>query len=127
MGKLNLSGKWRNQHGSELDLKVGTDGRVHGSFRSAVGDVDQDREFEVVGVQSGDLVAFCADFHGQGVTAWAGQYTAHEFEEELLTQWHLALDVPEVEEPDWLWSGVRTGEDRFVRRREPEPDQSPPQ
>jgi hypothetical protein len=110
-----FGGKWHNQNGSELELRVGADGRVTGSFRSGVGSVPHDRSFPLTGWHSGDLIAFCVRFDGAGLAAWSGQHTVSGGLEKLETLWHLAQDIPPESEPRWLWSAIRTGADHFVR------------
>jgi hypothetical protein len=110
-----FTGRWHNQNGSELELQVAADGRVSGWFRSAVGSVRHDRTFAVAGWRSGDLIGFCVSFAESGVASWAGQHTVSGGLEKIETLWHLAHDVPAESEPKWLWAGVRSGADRFVR------------
>jgi len=110
-----FSGRWHNQNGSELELSVAADGQLGGWFRSAVGSVRHERKFPVVGWRNGDLIGFCVSFEDAGVAAWTGQHTVEKGLEKIETLWHLAHDIPAEAEPRWLWSGVRSGADRFTR------------
>jgi hypothetical protein len=113
--KPDFQGRWHNQKGSEMELEVRADGSIRGSFRSAVGAVRRDQSFPLVGQRSGDLIGFCVQFGEAGVAAWTGQHTESGGLETIETLWHLAQDIPPERERDWLWSGVRSGADRFVR------------
>lgn len=110
-----FSGKWRNQLGSEMEIAVQPDHRITGVFRSGVGAVDPQREFPLVGFQSGDVMTFCVSFERFGLAAWVGQHTTAGGVEQIVTMWHLAENVPEELERAWLWSGVKAGSDTFVR------------
>jgi hypothetical protein len=110
-----LSGRWRNQLGSEMDLSIGPDGRISGRFRSAVGTVAATTTYALAGFARGDLLAFCVGFDGHGVAAWVGQHTERQGKERLVLLWQLAHDIPDDREASWLWSGVRAGSDTFTR------------
>jgi hypothetical protein len=111
-----LSGRWKNQHGSEMQLRVGPGGRLTGTYHTAVGDPSPKQEFELVGFARGDLVAFTVDFGRFGsLTAWAGQHTRSEGTERIHTLWHLAKNIPDADEPRALWAGVLAGADTFER------------
>lgn len=110
-----LTGKWRNQHGSELDLVPQAGEKLSGVFRSGVGAVDPGQAFQVEGFQSGDLVTFCISFGSYGVAAWVGQHTVEAGLERLSTLWHLAENIVEEYEPTWLWYGIKAGADEFRR------------
>jgi hypothetical protein len=110
-----LSGKWRNQLGSELVLDVAPDGHLTGSFRSGVGTVPHDRHYPIAGFAAGDVVSFCVSFGSRGVATWIGQLTEREGVARLPMLWYLASDVPDPDEARSLWSSVRAGSDLFLR------------
>lgn len=106
-----VAGVYRNERGSLLTLAV-NGGRLHGAFRSAVGNVASETRFAVSGVVNGDVVGFVVDFGKAGsVGAWSGQLRG----DELVLLWHLSRDVGDDEEKMGLWSSVLTGSDVFVR------------
>ena len=73
---VDLAGRWRNQHGSEMQLRVGPGGRLTGTYHTAVGAPSPKQEFELAGFACGDLVVFTVNFGRFGsLTAWTGQHT----------------------------------------------------
>ncbi|MBP1686438.1 MAG: hypothetical protein H6Q33_2581 [Deltaproteobacteria bacterium] len=113
---VDFSGKWHNQHGSEMFLTVSDAGRVAGSFYTAVGSPNPVEEFPLTGFVCGDLISFAVNFGKyQSLTAWTGQHTVENGVEKVETVWHLAVNIEDSAEKAWLWSGIRTGADTFVR------------
>lgn len=120
--KVNFSGKWHNQHNSDMTLKVSADGRITGKYRTGVGAPTPAEEFPLVGFVAGDLISFTVNFGKYGsLTSWAGQHTKHKATqtEEIVTQWYLAKNVPDKQEPKKLWACILSGCDTF--RRGPHP------
>lgn len=113
---VDLSGRWRNQHGSEMQLRVAPGGRLVGTYHTAVGAPSPKQEFELAGFACGDLVAFTVNFGRYGsLTAWTGQHTLVDGAERIHTLWHLAKNIPDADEPRALWAGVLAGADTFER------------
>ncbi len=109
---IDFTGTWKNERGSELRVDSVVDGKLTGKFRSAVGRVDPSTWFPAVGFVHGDVVGFTVDFGSAGsVASWAGQLDG----DKLMTQWHLARDVPDAEEHEKLWSAILAGADTFTR------------
>ena len=106
-------GTWKNERGSLLVIDAVLDGKLQGSFRSAVGNVDPSKSFTLVGVVRGDVIGFTVDFGAAGsVASWVGQVEG----ETLRTQWHLSRDVSNDDEASKLWSSTMSGADAFVRQ-----------
>ena len=114
--KVNFVGHWRNQHGSEMEIKAITDDLIIGTFKSGVGGIDPELEFPLTGFVSDDLIAFSVNFKQfQSVTSWSGQHTISQDEEVIETMWHLARAIPDAAERTCLWAGIWTGADSFTR------------
>ena len=113
---LDFSGKWHNQHGSEMTLTITADGKVTGRFQTGVDSPSSSEEFPLVGFVCGDLIAFSVNFGKyQSVTAWTGQHTIEDGVEAIESMWHLAVNIEDRAENAWLWSGIRSGADTFRR------------
>lgn len=115
-------GRWRNQHGSELnivDIEVDPSGyELRGTFKTGVGAHDPEEEFPVWGFLSKKLITFSVNFSRHGcLTAWTGQYRDDGKEPVLETLWHLTRELPEKggDEKDRVWTGIWTGADTFCR------------
>jgi hypothetical protein len=109
-----------------MNLKVVKDS-VTGTYHTAVGAPKPQDTFDVNGVVDDDLISFIVNWKNQtvdhqSITAWVGQMTKDEdgVTDRIETLWHLAVNVPDPEEPQKLWGTVRTGADRF--RRNPFPN-----
>lgn len=112
-----LNGKWYNQHGSELDLNVDSDGRLHGRFRSGVGFPQADEQFDVVGFAAGELVSFVVSFSRyDSITSWTGHFGERESTQTVYALWHMTVGLPPGHEQQ-LWQGIWSGADTFVRTR----------
>ena len=110
---VDVVGTWKNERGSLLVIDAVLDGKLQGSFRSAVGNVDPSKSFTLVGVVRGDVIGFTVDFGAAGsVASWVGQVEG----ETLRTQWHLSRDVSNDDEASKLWSSTMSGADAFVRQ-----------
>ncbi len=118
--EVNFSGTWHNQHGSEMRLTVAADGKLTGTFHTGVGSPSPSEEFPLVGFVCGDLIGFAVSFGKyQSVTTWTGQHTIEDGVEVIETMWHLAINIEDRAEKEWLWSGVRCGADLFHRGANP--------
>ena len=115
--KVDFSGHWRNQRGSSIELAVDDQGRVIGTFRTAVGVPSPKESFPLCGFADGDLIAFSVSFGlHESVTAWAGQHTVIGGRERIETLWHLARNIPDEDEDRALWAAIVAGADTFERR-----------
>lgn len=111
-----LAGRWRNRLGSVMELTVGDDHRLGGSFTSGVGVGGATRAFSLSGFAEGDAFSFCVDFGRLGsVAAWAGHRVSDEHGERLVTMWHLALPVRHPHRDADVWGSVSAGGDEFIR------------
>lgn len=110
-----FSGKWKNQHGSSLNIHVEGD-VVTGQFDSGVGD-DGEEEVSIAGQRLGDLITFHAAYHQyRTLVAWIGQLSKEDDGREVLvTKWLHESDVKDEEEQDRLWAATRVGQDLFHR------------
>jgi len=123
-----FAGQWYNQLGSWMNLKVAKSG-VTGTYHTAVGAPKPVDTFDLIGTVSDDIISFIVSWKNdaadhQSITAWVGQMTKDEdgVTDRIETLWHLAVNIPDPEEPKKLWGTVRTGADRF--RRNPFPNVS---
>ena len=111
-----VSGRWCNRLGSILDLTVGEDHRIHGSFRTRVGGPMVASEFPVAGFAEGDAMSFCVDFGRRGsVASWSGHHVSDDHGERLVTLWHLAQPVRNPHSEVDLWRAMMAGADEFTR------------
>jgi len=114
--KVDFSGHWRNQRGSSIELAVDDQGRVSGTFRTAVGVPSPRETFPLCGLVTGDLIGFTVSFGvHESVTAWAGQHAIVGGRERIETLWHLARNIADEDEPRALWSAILSGADTFER------------
>lgn len=111
-----FTGTWRNQNGSQLELRqLGSD-VISGRFDSGVGDNDETLWVEVTGRALGDLITFHAIFSKfDTVVSWVGQHTIHDGIGQIRTHWLHASNAADQDEPAWLWYTNRIGNDTFVR------------
>ena len=116
-----LSGQWRNQHGSTMSLLIDAEGKVSGTYQTAVGSPDPTYQFAIRGFVLDDVIAFTvrwsnASGNYHSLTSWAGQMTLGSSNEDVIqTLWHLAADVPDPNEPATLWKAIWAGADDFRR------------
>lgn len=110
-------GTWYNEHGSKLVLEIAPDGRLTGSFESALGLAAPGERFPVTGFAAGDLVAFTVSFGKYlSLTNWAGHRTVADDGEEILeTAWQMAVSPPPAKDVE-RWKGTWTGSNVFRRR-----------
>lgn len=112
----NFFGRWRNQHGSEMNLTEFEDGKIHGTFKTGVGAHEPGEVHELTGFVAGGLISFTVNFGKYNtLTSWTGQHNQHDGRDHIETMWHLARTIPENGRHDRLWSGVWTGSDIFSR------------
>lgn len=121
-----FAGQWYNQLGSWMNLKV-SKGAVTGTYHTAVGAPKPADTFDLIGTVSEDIISFIVSWKNQtadhqSITAWVGQMTKDDDQatDRIETLWHLAVNIPDPDEPKHLWGTMRTGADRF--RRNPFPN-----
>lgn len=115
-----LAGTWYSELGARIELVVHPDGRLNGTYSSAVGDASG--TFEIIGVTDDEtyqgnrcfgLVVLwrnsLCNLHS--VTVWSGQYQIIDGQEVLTTTWLLTKET--VPKHDWLSTMV--GTDVFYR------------
>jgi hypothetical protein len=117
---MSLNGKWYNQLGSEMELKV-EKGLVTGTYQTAVGDakgiyplagradITNDTTPNI-----GFVVSWENEFaNAESVTAWSGQYQIIKDEEVITTFWLLTMET----NPKLNWRATLVGRDVFKRTR----------
>lgn len=120
-------GSWRNQYGSVVEITSEADGRIAGTFRTALKDSQlYGQEVPIVGVCQGDLISFVtggSGAHGRSVVSYTGALSEGRME----TLWHLAASerltadaegVPARKEPLPWWRAITTSADTFERTAE---------
>ena len=123
-----LKGIWHNQHGSQLELEVDSDGRLHGMM--IVGDgIARAQSYPLVGFVRGDLIGFTVDFGRNGsLTSWTGHYCAEDDRPRRIeTLWHMATLVPHPGKADQRWKSIWSGADEFRSGAPPESLEPRPQ
>ena len=97
---------WHNQHNSEMDLMIHSDGWLTGTFRTEAGE-----EFPLVGFVAGDVIGFSVSFGKHHcVTCWNGHMNA---DGNLDTLWQMSIDVGDQE--DCLWKSTFSGADLYTK------------
>jgi hypothetical protein len=109
-----FGGSWCNQMGSTMDLVVrGT--AVTGSYESLSRSEAPPVVGEVIGYTIGDLISFMVLWEGS-ITAWVGQMIDEDTETpKIRTLWHMVTEVPDADEPKYLWVSTYSGADEFER------------
>ena len=112
-----FEGTWYNQHGSEMLLRVESNGKLTGKYKTKVGAPGDEEEFDLSGFVSDDLIAFTVNFGKYGsLTSWAGQMTEENGADRRIdTLWHLSQNIKDTEEPEKLWASILSGCDVFQR------------
>jgi hypothetical protein len=86
------TGTWRNQYGSILRITDEVDGRLEGSFRTALSDSGFfGAEAEITGVCQGDCISFCFARSGPGGDT-ACAFTGLMRDGRIQTVWHVTSD-----------------------------------
>lgn len=118
------TGDWRNQYGSLLRITVEADGRIAGTFQTALGDSGfAGEEAEVIGLYRGDCIQFAfsrAGADGDTICSFTGLLRDGKIE----TVWHVVSDEavkspapgkpPERMKLPWAHA-VLTNADTFTR------------
>lgn len=112
-----IAGRWRNRLGSTMELMVGDDHQISGTFHTEVGMTDPRSTFHVVGFAEGEALSFCVDFGRRGsVASWSGHHVSDDAHgERLVTLWHLARPVQDPHDDTDVWRALMAGGDEFRR------------
>ena len=111
---VDFSGRWRNQYGSKMVLKVAA-GNVTGSYESAVSGEGSPVTGPLCGFVNGDLISFTVNWPSAAITAWVGQLVNDNGNDVIATLWQMTVNIPDAQEPTGMWQSVFAGADRFHR------------
>ena len=111
---LNFTGVWRNQMSSTMDITT-TGADVAGTYTSSSSSGGGPIAGRIKGYTSGDLISFLVLWPGGSQTAWVGQAVGSNANPKIRTLWHLVTNVPDVSEPQELWTSIYAGADEFTR------------
>lgn len=115
---MNWVGKWKNQHGSVLEITSDARGQIAGTYHTKVGKGGPNAV--VRGIYNGDMIAFMVSWtpDSESITAWTGLRRGKS----LHTLWHLVssttLDAkdegaPAVRRDVKPWEAFNTNADVF--------------
>ena len=86
-----INGKWKNQYNSVMEIKAHADGRITGTFQTAIGRPTFDEKFELTGKINKETIAFIVDFaHYGSIACWTGRITEDLDGEAIHSLWHLS-------------------------------------
>ncbi len=121
---MRWTGKWRNQYGSVFELTEEGDGRVAGTFQTALKDSNfYGQTLLVVGMASGDVIGLAAAAEGTTGPA-ALTYAGIVRQGKLETLWHTVVGsalvaeregAPAVRQEVGAWRAFATNLDTFER------------
>jgi hypothetical protein len=111
-------GKWKNQHGSILEITSDTRGMIAGTYHTKVGKGGP--KATVRGIHSGDMIALTVSWapDSESITAWTGLRRGKS----LHTLWHLVSSTtwdakgkgaPAVRRNVEPWEAFNTNADLF--------------
>ncbi len=126
-GSTTWVGEWRNQYGSTLTIADDADGRLQGTFRTALGDSGfAGEDAEITGIHRGECIQFA--FSRSGPTGdTIASFTGLLREGRIETLWHVisdsAVKSPQPGQPPQLiklpWAhAALTNADTFERVRQ---------
>jgi hypothetical protein len=101
----NIIGQWKNQYGSQLSIDSVDQGRITGSFKSAVDkSIPASAAF---GLYTGNLIIInvASSKEGEKIASWTGVLQDNRIE----TLWHVAIGGK------GMWEAMLTGADTFTR------------
>ncbi|MCA6124517.1 hypothetical protein J6500_21860 [Bradyrhizobium sp. WSM 1704] len=117
-------GKWKNQYGSIVEITSEADGRIAGTFRTALPDSGfYNQTVAIVGVHRGNCIGFSsvgASASGDRVVSYTGLLRDGKMETAWFVVADKALVAPGEGEPAALqpvnwWRAVTTSTDTFER------------
>lgn len=115
--EVDFNGKWKNTLESVMELEV-TNGKVTGTYRTAVGAPGKYEKFSLTGFVNGDLISFIVSWGRYGsMTAWVGQHTTDNDGKNprIETMWQLVHNIAEKSEPHSIWGAFSTGANIFSK------------
>lgn len=116
--KEKLNGRWCNERGSSMDLRVDTNGFITGSYSTGVGLPHPGECFCVTGQAKDTLLNFSVNFERyESLAIWAGRYLVENEIELIETKWLLQANHGLAPAPESFWSSVITGIDVFQRNK----------
>ncbi len=109
---VDFSGRWVNELRSEVVL-VQTNGRLTGTYESAVSSGGTKTTGDLQGFVDGDLISFIVHWRDyQAITAWVGQLDPKATQETINTLWQMTNQVAIGGE----WASINAGADYFTRK-----------
>jgi hypothetical protein len=114
---MSFAGNWKNRLGSEMVLQV-TGNKVTGKYKSAVGEVDPSKEYDLEGFVIDNLVGFTALWADRkSITCWVDRLQQEGGKDKIHAVWHLGslFKDEDFKEPTELWNTFLTNLDEFER------------
>jgi hypothetical protein len=113
---ISVAGKWVNQYGSSAEFVI-SGASLSGKYISKVSSNNTTVEGPIIGYIVGDVLAFSVKWPAKlgSITSWVGQIVDDDGTETLKSLWQLVMNVPELEEPEKLWTSIFAGADEFTR------------
>jgi len=126
--EVSILGQWINQNGSRLKLEGSDGSRFHGIFQSRKGRAAQGIDYQVSGVQNGEILAFTVDFNGpqenlRSISNFSGRlFRTAEGVEAIATLWVLTRQFEDEArtKPTHVWNSFLINSDTFTRVAEDE-------
>jgi len=120
----NWKGKWRNQYGSVVEITDDANGKIEGTFRTALEDSSFfGQEVQIAGVCQGDCISFAAGGRGPAGDVVVS-YTGMLREARMETLWFVVADAAlsarregepaTIRKLNW-WRSVTTSANTFER------------
>jgi hypothetical protein len=88
---------------------------VSGSYQAAVGGAP--RRVGAAGFESGDLIAFTANFGAASLASWTGRHSTDHAGEAILLEACLGSNVPDASSPSSIWGAKWSAAGNFVRTK----------
>jgi len=120
-----FAGLWHNEYNSEMDLSVDASGVVTGTYITHVPIVSP--PMRLYGCVYGDLITFFVKWEDasqgidwESITSWVGQLAPDLSGTEILQSlWHITQEIPDADEPLFIYKQILTGADMFTRGAAP--------
>ncbi len=111
---VNFNGIWRNELGSEMELRVTPPNKIEGIYRPGSAESFCKGEHKIKGFYNDNLISFVVDFdHHSMLCSWTGHYITDGNEGYISTLWHLVKSELEHDLPLEAWGSVYAGANRF--------------